>query len=214
MAWMAFDPTTIKPTALALNILVAAIGSARFLRAGLLTWRTFYPFGVLGAPFSIIGGALHLPAQWYQSIVGVVLLLAAVQMVRSARGGQREAAHVVDPPFWPSLAAGGAVGFVAGVTGAGGGIFLAPLILLCGWVSTRRSAAVSAAFNLLNSAAALAGAWATLDALPRELPWWLVAVGIGGAIGSWLGAKHLPANALRYILALLLLASGTRMVVG
>lgn len=105
MAWMAFDPTIIKPTALALNILVAAIGSARFLRAGLLTWRTFYPFGVLGAPFSIIGGALHLPAQWYQSIVGVVLLLAAVQMVRSARGGQREAAHVVDPPFWPSLAA-------------------------------------------------------------------------------------------------------------
>ena len=54
----------------------------------------------------------------------------------------------------------------------------------------------------------------SLDALPRELPWWLVAVGIGGAIGSWLGAKHLPANALRYILALLLLASGTRMVVG
>jgi uncharacterized protein len=53
-----------------------------------------------------------------------------------------------------------------------------------------------------------------MDALPHELRWWLIAVGIGGAIGSWLGVKRLPADALRYILALLLLASGVRMVIG
>ncbi len=215
MAWLAFDPATIKPTALALNILVAAIGSARFLRAGLLTWRTFYPFGVLGAPFSIIGGAVNLPPHLYQPVVGVVLLLAAAQMIRSARDASTSVAmRVVDPPFLPSLAAGGAVGFIAGLTGAGGGIFLAPLILLCGWVGVRQSAAVSAAFNLLNSAAALAGAWATLGALPHELPWWLLAAGIGGTLGSWLGAERLPPNSLRYILAALLLVSGARMVIG
>ena len=56
-----FAPGTIKPTALALNVLVSAIGCIRFYRLGLLTWRTVYPFAVFGLPFSSLGGALHLP---------------------------------------------------------------------------------------------------------------------------------------------------------
>jgi len=107
---------------------------------------------------------------------------------------------------------GGIVGFVSGITGVGGGIFLAPLVLLFGWVETRRASAVSTVFNLLNSAAALAGAWATIPAFPALLPWWLVSVGLGAVIGSWLGAHHLPPKVLRVILAVLLLVSGLRMV--
>jgi len=60
MGLIGFAPNVIKPTALALNILVAAIGCARFYRAGLLSWRSCYPFAVLGAPFSLLGGAVHL----------------------------------------------------------------------------------------------------------------------------------------------------------
>lgn len=208
-----FGPEVIKPAALSLNILVAAIGSFRFIRAGLLTWRTCYPFAVLGAPFSVLGGAINLPAAYYQPLVGCLLLLACAQMIRSARGAaQRDQQASHDPPFLRALLTGGAVGFISGITGTGGGIFLAPIVLTYGWVETRRASAVSAAFNLMNSTAALAGTWATLGAFPAALPWWLLAAGIGGAFGSWLGVRYLPVAMLRYILAALVGVAGARML--
>lgn len=209
-----FAPDVIKPTALALNILVATIGCVRFFRAGLLTWRSCYPFAVLGAPFSLIGGAIHLPVNVYQPVVGILLLIAVIRMLRSANAAAPSATKCnSEPPFLPSLLAGGAVGLVSGTTGVGGGIMLAPLVLSMGWVETRQASAVSAMFNLMNSAAALAGVWATKPALPDSLPWWLAAVGLGAALGSWLGAHYLPDRALKLILAALLLVAGLRMVV-
>ncbi|KAA0682470.1 sulfite exporter TauE/SafE family protein [Roseomonas genomospecies 6] len=214
MGIVGLDPATMKPTALALNLLVAGIGTARFARAGLFDWKVFYPFGVLGMPFSFLGGTMHLPPHLYYPLVGAILLLASLELARStwAARGVPERTVPARPPFLPALAAGAAVGFLSGMTGTGGGIFLAPLILLMGWVETRRAAAVSAAYNLLNSAAALAGTWTTAAVLPPALPWWLAAAGAGGAVGAWLGSRHLPTAALRYLLSAILALSGIKML--
>ena len=213
MGLSGFGPSAMKTAALALNIVVAAIGTWRFWRAGLLTWRTFYPFGVLGIPFSFLGGWVQLPQAIYEPAVGAILLLATVQMIRrgapSARTGG--CAPIV-PPVIPALAAGAAIGFVSGVTGTGGGIFLAPLILSLQWIDVRRTAAVTAAYNLLNSAAALAGAHRMMDALPDALPLWMAAVAVGGSLGATLALRRLPDVAMRRLLAVILCLAAAKLL--
>lgn len=138
-----------------------------------------------------------------------------LELTRSTWAARHAAVKKIpgDPPLLSALVSGAAIGFLSGMTGTGGGIFLAPLILLMGWLETRRAAAVTAAYNLLNSAAALAGTWATLTVFPSPLPLWLVAAGIGGAVGAWLGSYHLPATTLRYMLSVILVASGLKMLI-
>ena len=121
-------PAIMKPTALALNVLVAAIGTFQFWRMGLFSWRTFYPFAILGFPFSLIGGAMQLPANIYHPLVGTILLLSAFQLLRSAQKLENETRPSNEPPFLPALITGAGIGLVSGVTGTGGGIFLAPII--------------------------------------------------------------------------------------
>ncbi|MDZ4054217.1 MAG: sulfite exporter TauE/SafE family protein [Phenylobacterium sp.] len=213
MGLFGLAPAAMKTTALSLNLLVAGIGTIQFWRSGLLSWRSFYPFAVLGFPFSLVGGAIQLPTNLYYPAVGIILLLSALQMFRSAwRKGAAPALSHGQPPFIPALITGAAIGFVSGTTGTGGGIFLAPIILAMNWVSLRRTAAVTAAYNLLNSAAALIGAYSILGSIPQALPVWLLAVGIGGAIGAFVGSRYLPDSALRYILVIILLVSGAKLV--
>jgi uncharacterized membrane protein YfcA len=116
------------------------------------------------------------------------------------------------PHLIPSIAAGAVIGYIAGVTGIGGGILLAPLILMLRWDTPRTTTGISAAFNLLNSAAALAGLWfkAHEVLLPPSL--WILAVIVGGSVGTWLSIRQLPTWAIRVGLAALLTIAGLRML--
>jgi uncharacterized membrane protein YfcA len=213
MGLAGYTPDVIRPAALALNTLVAAIGTVRFEQAGLISWRRTYPFILLGLPLSILGGVTRIPTWVYDPLVGLLLLVAAWQMFASARSAtisdDRTAAH---PPLTASVLAGGIIGFVAGMTGIGGGIFIAPLVLTFGWLGMRQTAGLSALFNLLNSAAALAGLWSASLTFPQELPWWLAAVAAGAIFGAWLGIRQLTPSLLRYLLAILLLSGGLWML--
>jgi uncharacterized protein len=124
MGLAGLDPAMMKPTALALNVVVAAIGTFQFWRAGRFSWRAFYPFAVLGFPFSVFGGAINLPVHVYYPVVGVILLLAAIQLIRSAmKTTARREPPPHAPPFLHALLTGAGIGFVSGVTGTGGGVF-------------------------------------------------------------------------------------------
>jgi uncharacterized protein len=110
----------------------------------LFMWRGAYPFAVLGLPFSVLGGALHLSASAYQPMVGGSLLIAGLQMAGSALATKPlDHAAPDTPPFRGSLFVGGIIGLVSGVTGVGGGIFLAPLVRSLGWATMRQTAAIS-----------------------------------------------------------------------
>ena len=145
MAIVGLAPETMRPTALALNILVATIATARYARAGQFDWRTLWPFALASVPAAFLGGVLHLPTTLYRPLVGVILLLAALELVRSARrSAAREAdAPRSDVPVVPALLIGAGIGLLSGLTGTGGGIFLSPVLLFLGWAQTRKTSGVS-----------------------------------------------------------------------
>ena len=212
MGLAGFAPLVMKTTALSLNLLVAAIGTTVFLRAGRLSWRNVWPFAVLGFPFSMMGGAVHLPENIYFPVVGTVLIVSAIQMARTAVIGKPAGSEEpVTPPFYTALAIGAVIGFVSGTTGTGGGVFLAPVILSMNWGTPRQTAATTAVYNLMNSAAALIGAYAAWDQIPASLPVWLFAVAIGGSLGAFIGSRYLSDRWLRGILSVLLLVSGLKL---
>jgi uncharacterized membrane protein YfcA len=212
MGMFGYGPAAIKATALALTTLVAAIGVTGFHRAGLLRTRDWLPFAILGIPLSVVGGLINLQAGAYHLIMTVILLAAGSQMAWAARMTTVLDSRAQEkPPLWPAVLCGGVSGLLAGITGIGGGLFVAATMLLLSWAPTKRVAAVAQTSNLYTAAAAFGAIWMTHPALPPALPWWAVAAAIGGLAGAWAGAKHLPAHALRYLLAAILVTSGLRL---
>jgi uncharacterized membrane protein YfcA len=115
-------------------------------------------------------------------------------------------------PVWLGLIGGAAIGLLSGATGTGGGIFLSPLLLMMGWAETKQSAGICAAFILVNSIAGIVGLMTKPVTFPPMLPYWVMAAIIGGLLGSWLGAKHLPNPSLRRILAAVLLIAALKLM--
>ena len=210
MGLFSFVPSVMKPTALALNILVAAVATFKFYRAGLFSWRLFWPFAVASIPAAFIGGATMLPARAYKILVGVVLLYAAIWMFRSSLRPLNKETHL--PPLWAALAFGAAIGFLSGLTGVGGGIFLSPVLLYMGWAETRATSGVAAPFILVNSIAGLLGHFSSVAQLPPSVPIWGAAAVIGGWIGASYGSKRAPAPVLRQLLSLVLIVAGVKLI--
>ena len=212
MALAGVAPATMKPTALALNILAAVIVTARFHLAGHVRWRPLVPFVVGSVPAAFIGGAIVLPSVVYKPFVGLVLFVAAAQLWRTARKNADEEVPTRVPSA-QAVGAGAAIGLLSGLTGTGGGIFLTPLILFTGWAGARVASGISAAFILANSVSGLLGNVASVRALPPELPLALVVVAAGSLIGAELGSRRLGTPALRRALALVLLIAGLKLIV-
>jgi uncharacterized protein len=210
MGLFSLSPDVMKPTALALNILVASVATFEFYRAGLFSWRLFWPFAVASIPAAFVGGAVMLPTRWYKIVVGVVLIYAAVWMFRSALRPISKETH--SPPLWVALMAGLAIGFLSGLTGVGGGIFLSPLLLSMGWAETRATSGIAAPFILVNSIAGLLGHIASVSQLPPNVPVWGAAALIGGWIGASYGSKRAPVPVLRQMLSLVLVVAGGKLI--
>lgn len=210
MALMGIAPAVMKPAALALNILVATIAFTKFYRAGAFSWTLFWPFAIASVPFAWLGGWVTLPTHFYKPLVGAILIYAAWYSFRSAH--RSEFMPVGAPPIPVRLFAGAVLGFLSGLTGVGGGIFLSPLLLVLGWARIKVISGVSAAFILVNSIAGLLGVMQASVTLPSALPYWAVAAVAGGLIGAEYGSRRLGNPAIRKLLALVLAIAGAKMI--
>jgi uncharacterized membrane protein YfcA len=211
MALVGISPVVMRPTALSLSVLVSAIGTVRFYRAGHLYWPVLWPFLVGSVPLAAVGGALRLPDSLYSQIVGFLLLVAAGTLVWRVpdRGGEYRADRV---PVFRAVIAGAAIGLISGLTGVGGGLLLSPLLLLTGWAEIHQTAGVSVAFILINASAALSTNLASMGTLPAALPVWGVAAVVGGVVGTELGTRRLKGHTMRFILVAILALSGLKLI--
>lgn len=212
MALAGVAPAEMRPLALLLNVLVSALGTWKFQRAGYFRWRLFWPFAVVSIPMAYLGGAITLPGQAYKVLVGVVLLYAAWQLWRSGKRGE-EIRQVHEPPLGWAMLIGAAMGLLAGLTGVGGGIFLSPLLLMLGWAGTKQTSAVAAPFILVNSLAGLAAIAITKSAALPGYAWVLLpAVLVGGWLGAEYGSRRFANPVVRRVLAVVLALAGGKMV--
>jgi len=197
-----------------LNILVASIGFVSYQRAGHFSPALLLPFAAGSVPAAFVGGMLAVDDHVYRLILGYALVALAIRflLVPSVAAPSRP---IPTGRLWGiGLPVGGVLGLLAGMVGIGGGIFLSPLLLFMGWADARQTAAVSAAFIVLNSSTGLAAQLLRSGSLDWGLAApLLAAVAVGGAIGSFLGATRFSLLSLQRLLGVVLASAGFKLIV-
>ena len=246
-------PEYMKPIALVLNLLVSGMAFIQFYRQGHFLWRLFLPIALFSVPMAYWGGLTPLKDLWYQRGLGVFLLVSVAMMLwpRDSGVGQGTSSNDGDVSnngggtLWnrqTGIAAfmGAVIGYVSGLLGIGGGILLSPVLLMIRWTQQKQTAAISAAFIFVNSAAGLLGfvqqhtPWITDSqktggVADAEMagrcafgdPWFAVVailsvlilpVLLGGLFGSWYGAKKFDQTVMKYILCVVLLIAAFKLL--
>jgi uncharacterized protein len=209
-ALIGLAPASMRPAALCLNVLVASIGLYKFYKVNAFDWKLFWPIALTSVPAAFIGGQITLPNQTYKIVVGLCLIYAAWTIFSQANKIDDIEVKPVAKPILLGLGAG--LGFLAGLTGVGGGIFLSPILLFFSWAKTKVISGVAAAFILVNSISGLLGFLSKTAQLPEGLAYWAVAAIAGGLIGAEYGSKKLANPTIRKLLAVVLLFAGSKML--
>lgn len=209
MALWGLLPEEMRPAALLMNIVVTSWLLFRFQPYKLMPYKLFWPLVIASTPLAFIGGVIKIDAEAYRLLVGVMLLLAAVRMLMINKAAE----SIQQPTMIAVLLVGAILGFSAGLTGIGGGVFLSPILLIFGWCSIRQSTAVAAGFILLNSISGLAGYIVSDQSWPMGAGWLVIAALAGCLFGGELAAHRASSLTLQKLLAAVLAIAAVKMVV-
>lgn len=194
-------PYEVMPIiALACNIIVVSGGSYHFIRAGHFSRTLTLPFVITSIPAAYIAGSILLGRTIFMAVLATALLLAGLRMVVTLKSRGIRAEDLEARKLWIwGMPIGTALGGLAGLVGIGGGIFLAPVLSVIGWGTSKQIAATASVFILANSLAGLAGQLSKHGDMSflMDCVWLFPAVLIGGQVGSLLGSRKLPYPAVR-----------------
>ncbi len=202
MAICGLSVAVIPTISLSLNLIATSIGAITFIRHRHARWKLILPFLILSLPAAYLGGKTVLPKTIFYLLLLVSLIVITIQLLRTSSKKNPPSIQLGESAkFILSLLIGGALGFLAGALGIGGGIYLVPLIIVLGIGSEKEAATCGTMFIFFNSATGLA---ARLQ--HSELPWKFTtalaaSVVIGSLIGSTAGASKLPPTTVRRTLA-------------
>ena len=207
------DPIWLKQHAWSLNLLVAGIAFFAYKKSGFFDIKLALPFIVASVPAAFVGGYLQVNNTVYDILLSITLVFAAWKLY-STKDSDSSIEINKPPPLHIAISVGIVIGFLSGIIGVGGGIFLSPIILLFGWSDPKTTAGVSAIFIWVNSFSGLVGSTVSgqlsLD-ISTLIPF-TVAVFIGGYIGSKFGSERFSQNSIRNMLVAVMLIAAIRQI--
>lgn len=205
----------LRAIALICNIVVVSGGTYIFWKKGLIPFKKVIPLVLVSVPMAYLGGRMQIEEQFFFILLGIVLILASLLMMYQTIQSNQQ---TIQPPSTnkqiQSGILGGGIGWLSGMVGIGGGIFLAPTLALLRWDEIKKIAATASFFILVNSLSGLAGQFSQADFL---MNWQLVgilaaSVFIGGQIGSRLGVNRFNPRTIKRLMAALIFFVGCRIL--
>lgn len=211
MSLLGISSVFMRSSALILNLFVSAIAFTQFYKAGHFRWRLFYPFAVTSVPAAFIGATITLDPLWYNRILGVFLIIAALRITgifnrHSTNDSKTLSIHT-------GMMIGAVLGFLSGMIGIGGGIILSPIILLFGWGNVKETATVSALFIFVNSLSGLFGLGISNLNFDGTFAYWIIVAVAGGLLGSLWGSRFAKNLILKNVLAGVILFAAIKLII-
>ena len=199
--------------ALSCNIIVVSGNSFNYIRAGNLNLKLLLPYLIGSIPLAFIGGSLPVEKKFFEILLLIVLSVAGLLLLFKFKSYDDKEENYRKIPIIISIFIGGILGFVSGVVGIGGGIFLSPILFLIRAAKPNHIITTASLFILINSLSGIIGQLTKSSVLSEIQNYWflLLAVLIGGQIGNFLNLKIFPARILALVTAGLVLFVAIRM---
>ena len=212
LALVGIAPASARVAVLIANILVASVGWWRFTRAGHSDWKVLLVFLLASVPCAWMGGRVHVSVQVYKLVLGSVLAVAGVILIFRSRWQNDD--MPLRKFLWPlALVIGAVLGFLAGLTGIGGGVFLSPVLYLLRWVKPKTTGGIAAGFIVLNSISGLAAtSWEKITHA-GPLLWLTLPAVVGALLGTHYGARRWSTVTFSRVLAAILIFAGGKLLV-
>jgi len=193
--------------ALSCNIIVVSGNCFNYIKAGNLNLRLLIPYLIGSVPLSYIGGSLFIEKNIFEILLFLVLTICGISLLFNFKSYDKESFSYRKVSYSISIIIGGLLGFVSGVIGIGGGIFLSPILFLLRAGHPKQIITTTSLFILINSIFGIIGQLSKNDIL-LEMPSYLylfISVLIGGQIGNFLNIKIFSARVLTLITAFLVI---------
>ena len=207
-------PYTIFPViALVCNIIVVSGNSVNFIRSKNINFNLLFPYLIGSIPFAFIGGSITIEKSLFEILLFCVLLVAGVFLLIESKSFNKEQIKINQIPKLLSISIGSIIGFMSGIVGIGGGIFLSPLLFLMKAGYPKHITSSASLFILINSIFGIAGQLTKDQILDQVTNYWplFLAVLIGGQIGSLLNIKFLSNKILALLTSFLVIFVAIRM---
>ena len=199
--------------ALSCNIIVVSGNCFNYIRAGNLNFKLLIPYLVGSIPMAYIGGTLPIEKRLFEILLFLVLAVAGFLLLFNFKSYDNKKESYQKIPTPASILIGSILGFVSGVVGIGGGIFLSPILFLIRAGRPKDIVTTASLFILINSIAGIIGQLTKNTVLVEVSNYWylLAAVLIGGQVGNFLNLKIFPTRLLALVTAFLVLFVAARM---
>jgi len=199
--------------ALSCNIIVVSGNCFNYIKAGNLNFRLLYPYLIGSIPLTYVGGSLPIEKQLFEILLFLVLLTAGTLLLFNFKTYDDSEESYRKIPLSISILIGGILGFISGVVGIGGGIFLSPILFLIKAGKSKHIVTSASLFILINSISGIIGQLTKNTVLLEIQNYWylLIAVLIGGQVGNFLNLKIFPTRVLALVTSFLVLFVAIRM---